>query len=570
MAAAVALALAAGRAGAQTFASPAFDPQTLTSPPLGTTLLGTPALGTQGFGGDAGQGSLRDSIERVLPGGGLPATGGPATGPAWTVTPSLLLQQEYTDNVYQTATDRRASPVTLVAPSLSINGSSSRLTADLSYTPTVSLYASQPSENQIAQNLGSDALLTVLPDALYVRATGYAAVQSLNPGSAAIGSQALTRQTEVQTYDFSLEPYLTHRFGGWGTGQLGVAASDTVADTLGGGATVQQLTSRQEFATLTSGENFGRLSSTLSASATQDSGTGALAGAYQNLVGDQVGYAITRSIVALASLGWEDIRYSGAGAPHYDDATWSIGARLLPNPDSAITATYGHQNGATAAGLSASYAPTPTLRLSADYSAGVTTAAQTLQATLSGASFDALGRPVDPQTGAPSILGDNFFGYNSSVYQAKTLTLGIAWLRPRDAFQISVQWQSQTPVGGTGTTLLASGGGLSLSQGLATSTGTTGTLSWQHDLSPDIASTLTAQYGVLGNATPLTLSNGVLTATGTQRQSTTLVALTALLTRQFTPTLTGLLQYSYTSDDAANGLPGVTSNLLAAGLRKSF
>jgi uncharacterized protein (PEP-CTERM system associated) len=521
-------------------------------------------------GGDAGASGPRGAIESVSPNGVNQRPAPPSTAPAWTVNSAITLREEWSDNVLDTATDRRASFVTVVTPSLSINGATSRLTADLSYAPSFSAYTPDAPQNQFGQSLGADALLTLSPEELFVRATGYAAVESLNGATAAAGNQVLSQRTQAQVYDFSIEPYLTHRFGGWGTAQVGAAASQTMTGALNGGATVQTLTTRREFATFTSGENLGRLSDTLTLSATQDSGTGALNGAYQDLVSDQIGYAITRGIIALASLGWEDIKYSGAGAPHYNDATWSVGARLLPNPDSVISVGYGHQGGATAAQANASYAPTATIRLSAQYSAGVTTAAQTLNNALAGASFDAFGHPIDPATGVPLDLGNNFFGFNTTVYQAKTLTASVAWLLPRDAWQLSVQRQTQTPVGAAGATVIAASGGLTLSQGLASTSGTTGTLSWQHDLSPLVSTTLSTEYGVLGNVTPLALSNGVLTATGKQARNVALLAINAQISWQLTRTLTGQLQYGYTSNDYGNGLPGVSSNLVAVELRKTF
>ena len=155
------------------------------------------------------------------------------------------------------------------------------------------------------------------------------------------------------------------------------------------------------FATFKSGENFGRLSSTVQLSSTQNTGTGALQGSNEQLANYQAGYAITRDVIALGSIGWEDIRYTGFGAPHYDDATWSVGAQLIPNPDSSIVVSYGHQQGATAASVNASYAPTARLRLFAQYSDGVTTATQSLSNALSGATFNAQGQPINPTTNQP-------------------------------------------------------------------------------------------------------------------------------------------------------------------------
>jgi uncharacterized protein (PEP-CTERM system associated) len=523
---------------------------------------------------DAAPGSLRATIENVLPGTNQPVAG-PNTAPAWIVTPAISLQEEWTDNALQTGTDHKSSLITVVQPSISINGTTSRLTADLFYEPSIQLYTPQSSQNQYGQNFGGDALLTVAPDEFYIKATGFATVQSVAGAIAPNGVTALSKQNAVQTYSFSVEPYVTHRFGGWGTAQVGVAAGETTTGAVNGGAAIQNLTSKEAFATFKSGENLGRLSSTLSFDTTQDTGTGALQGASQTTASYSAGYAITRDIIALASIGWENIRYTGPGAPHYDDATWSVGTQLLPNADSSIIVTYGHQNGATSAAVNASYAPTASIRLFAQYSAGVSSAAQSLNGALADATFDPLGRPIDAVTGATLLPASNFFGFNGNVYQSKSLSVTAALLWPRDTFQLTVQQQTQTPIGNAGQTVLAVArdtalGNIIESAGLAATSGTTGTISWQHDLSPVVSTNTSFQYGVLNNATPLILTNGVLTATGKQIQNARLLAFNAGVTWQINRTLSGTLQYSYTNDDYSNGLPGVAANLVVLGLRKSF
>ncbi len=519
-------------------------------------------------------GSVRAAVAAVLPGTNQPVAGA-TTAPAWIVTSALSLQEGWTDNALQTSTNRVSSPITQIAPSISINGSTARLAADLYYSPSLLLYTSQSGQNQIGQNLGADATLTILPEEFSIAANGYAAVQSLTGGMALPGTAAVPLANQVQTYDFSIEPYLTHRFGGWGSLQIGASASQATAGAVGGGAAFQSLTATQEFATLTSGENFGRLSSTLAVSAAQDTGSGALQGAVQNLATYQAGYAITRGIVALGSIGWEDIAYGGPGAPRYNDATWSFGVKLIPNADSGITVSYGHQQGVTAAAVNATYVPTPHIVLTAQYAASVDTAAQALNSALTGASFDAQGHPISAQTGQPLLPANNFFGYNGAVYRSKILTLGASWLRPRDAFQLGLTQQTQTPLGNNGTAVLAvvpntAAGTLTETAGLAVSSGTFGTVAWQHDLSQAVSTTLSAQYGVLGNATPLTLSNGAPTATGKQVQNVRLVAFGAGVTWLMSPTLTGTVQYSYTSNDYGAGVPGMAANLVVLGLNKTF
>jgi hypothetical protein len=135
-----------------------------------------------------------------------------------------------------------------------------------------------------------------------------------------------------------------------------------------------------------------------------------------------------------------------------------------------------------------------------------------------------------------------------------------------------VQQLSQTPVGNAfAGPVLASQGNIALAAAIAASSGTTGTLSWQHDLSAVTSLNAFFQYGVLNNYTPLVLTNGVLSVgAGQQVQNATLLAFGAGVTWQMTKTLTGSLQYSYTSNDYGTGNPGVSANLVILGLQKTF
>ncbi len=530
-------------------------------------------------GGDVVMGGLRGPVAAAFAAAGNPPPAGPTTDPAWIIVPALSLQQEWTDNALQSAPPTKSSLITVVSPSLSIAGATSRLTANVYYSPNFTEYTGVSGQNQIGQNLGASGLLALRPDELYLRFNGFAAEQSLGAGTAPNGTVAINRQNQVQTYDFSVEPYLTHRFGGWGSAQLGVSEDETtqglVGTTPGTGNSARQNT-RQELASFTSGENFGRLSSIVTLSATQYSGSGALQNSTSNLANYQGGYAITRGIIALASVGWEDIKYTGPDAPRINDATWSVGVKLTPNADSAITLGYGHHDGSTSASVDAGYAPTPRTRVSVSYTSGYSTDTQQLQNSLASASFDALGNPVNAQTGAPLQLTSNFFGLNGTVYLMKTLTVGASWLLDRDVFQISLNRQTQTPTGAAASTVVNGftfeGVPLTVNAGAQRNDGTTGSLAWQHQVSDVLTTSLYLQYGTILTSTPLGINFRTLTLLSLpqQRQNVRLVVGSAGLTYQISRTLAGSLQYSYSSDTFGAGTPGVAQNLVVLGLHKTF
>lgn len=478
----------------------------------------------------------------------LPAT---STAPAWQFTPGIGVKEEWTDNALPGAGQPQASLITIVTPTLAVSGQSARITGALTYAPSIYRYNNVPSQNRVGQNFNGNSHVTLLEEEMFLDLRGFAAEQSLNAATPPPGTSPINKQNQGQSYSFSATPYVTHRFGSWGVVQTGVSVSDTVQSALAGnlpGTSNRsiQIGSVQETASFTSGENFGRILSNVNLSAAQESGNGPLRGAYSNTATYQAGYAVSHAITALASVGWEDISYGGGNALRINDATWSAGGKYAPNPDTAITLLYGHQDGVTAASLDASYAPTVRTKLFARYSEGITTSAQELQATLATAQLDPLGNPVDATSGAPLQLTNNFFGTNGSVYKLRSASLTAAWQFDRESLQATVNRQQRTPAGHPTAGTPA---------GIA-STGTYGSLSWQHDLSDALKSSLFGQYGVTD------LAGG--------QTSTTLLVVSAGLNYAFSGTLNGSLQYSYTNSGFSGAVPAEAINLVALGVRKTF
>lgn len=507
-------------------------------------------------------GSLRGLLGDVL--GGANGDGGPLqagpSGPPWRLTPGIGVQQEWTDNATPGQSGgKRASFITVVTPSLAVSGATGRLTGSLVYAPSLSHYTSVEGQDSVAQNLNASAHATLLPERFFVDVRGFANQQALSAATPPAGTTALSRQNTVQNYSFSVAPYVQQRFGGWATARLGVSDLQTTQTALsggfqGGGQSSQTLNTRQEYLNVATGENFGRVLGNLNLSSSQNSGTGPLEGAYRSTASYQAGYAITRGVVALASVGWESIGYGASGAAagqkvRIDDATWSVGAKLTPRPDSSIEFAYGHQDGVTAATLDASFAPTARTQLFARYSEGVTTATETLQNGLATAQFDPLGRALDAQTGAPLQLTNDFYGANGTVYRVRSFSLTAAWSLDRDSVQATLNRQQRTPLTGLST---LSG------QAVGPDSGIYGSLAWQHQFSETLASSLFGQYGVDDQEL-----SGV-------RLSSRVVAISAALNWQMAETLTGSLQYSYTSGAYDRLLPATATNLVVVGARKTF
>ncbi len=483
-----------------------------------------PATGTSGYR----VGDLRDAVSSLLASGPLPFA-----GPAWIVTPSLGVDVGVTDNVLEVSSPRRADVFTDIYPSISVTGDTRRLQVNASYSPVVTLFAQTPGRNAVSQYLNGDAFATVVPDLFYMdlRANitqssitgGYGGYYGYGPS----GSPALNGQDQVQTSSVAFTPYLIHRFDGWGTGTLSYSLAYTAQSGYGvngntAGTAIpfstgpysgfganpaflanQDLLTNSELAQFTTGENLGRTNLVGTVSLQQYSGNGiygdnGVAGSggssYDNIYTLGGAYALTRSIAPIAEIGYEDLRYASVPVVQISSPVWQVGVRWTPNPDSTVTVAYGRRDGIDSAYLDASYAPTARTRIFATYSTGLTSAAQDQQALLQTANFSPgalqtsgyAGAPflTSGYTGAPLITTGNAFGTQNSLYKAQRLTVTAVLLRPRDAYSIGLVHEVDTVIAGS--VLLNSNGSYG---------GTYGQFSWQHDLSPAVATNLFLQYG---------------------------------------------------------------------------
>lgn len=584
------------------------------SPGSGGPTVGTPSLlPATGFGGggspDVRLGNLGANS---IAAGSVPLA---AATRAWTVTPSLGVSEEYssggTGGGGQGGGNGRGEFITTVSPSVAISGDTVRLHGELAYAPQIELYAPDGNQNQVGQNFNGRLLATVLPQTLFLDLRGSGAVQSTSTGQGPTATTNLSRDNTTQNYSFSASPYAVHRFGPWGTGEVGGSVARTIQSSLkqngtvqsnfgqtgfnqagfnqngqfqngffqngqgiNSAATNQNVTSYSGHLAFVTGEAFSRYSGTALAQATSYDGSGVLFGAYRDTATLDSGYGITRTITALATVGYERIHYAGTAPVHISDAVWSAGVRLEPNAASSITVRYGHHDGLDSASLDASFQPTARIHVYARYSTGLTTQAEQLQNALATSDLDTQGNPVDHLTGAPLVPVGNFFGTDNNLSKTTVASLTGVLQLDRDSFTASVNSQTQTLISGSSAAGLAASAAAGGTNG-GNSSGVYGSLSWSHELRPDLQSTLFVQYG-----TSSTSQSGVpgAPAQGNNPDQRSLSA-SASLSYALSRTLSGQFQYSYNQTSggsqfgagtraSANG--SSTQNIVLLSLLKSF
>ena len=397
-----------------------------------------------GPAGSAGQGASPGSSIRAFPsptlpqrqpGSLLPFTGSPAAGNLhgdtasslavplertarnFTVTPALGLAEEYTSNALATgARGHGYDFVTLIQPSLSVSGVSTRLQGSLAYHPEVDLYARNFSSSRVNQNFGGNLLATLLPGTVFLDLRAFGGVTT-NGAGGSYGTNNSSSSNQTQTLAFAASPYALRRFGDWGTGEVGASLQRSSSSGVGGtNATTttatdpfftsgnQTLTTYSAHAGFQTGQAFDRYNGTALLYASQNTGTGVLANSARSTATIDNGYGVTRLFTLLGRVGYEHIRYSGTSPVRIDDAVWDAGFRLTLGPESSVEARYGHHDGFNALLVDASLQLTARTRLYGRYSEGLNTDAEQLQSALASSDFDQLGNPVDHTSGAPLLL----------------------------------------------------------------------------------------------------------------------------------------------------------------------
>jgi uncharacterized protein (PEP-CTERM system associated) len=398
-------------------------------------------------------------------------------GSGWSFTPGASLQEMFTDNVFQSPTNRRWDLITLLGPSFSLLGDVPNAQVRLNWAPQVRVFARDPHETGINQQVLGTGLFTIIPEGFYVdlraisavgptgggfgalglgNGTGASGTGSLGiggtsaPGS--IGALGLSKQNQTQTSSLSVSPYVMHRFGDIGTAKAGISYNQSSYSNSGSflplffannGASQYNRT-LQELAQFQTGDFIFPWHDMIIADAGQTNGSGVSRNSSQDYLINRLGYTVSQPVELFGELGAERLRYGGIPPTSIDDMVWGIGTTLTPNPDSTLTLAYGHKQGVTGLQADGSYALTARTRISVRYSTGIQSDLEQIANQLDLADVNQLGNAVDSQTGAPLFIGTGGFGAQSSLSSVKNLTLTANTVLDRDQISLSVVLTQET------------------------------------------------------------------------------------------------------------------------------
>jgi uncharacterized protein (PEP-CTERM system associated) len=474
--------------------------------------------------------------------------------PPWRLGGSVLGSVTYTDNYRNSASNPQSDVFFSLVPRVTATADTERLVGSATYAPRLRYYLENPSQNDIDHRFAAQGVGTVVQDRLFVEFSAVGDAQSVF-GDFAGGQLAPdNQQNQVQTASYRVSPYLQHRFGDFAIARLGYAFRQVVQD--GNAAFAEGQTtpffvstgyiSNQFYGSLNSGESFGRLGWTLTASSTDFDGDNVYDGAYNRIYGAQLRYAITRELAVLVDGGWQDLRYNGVNPYIVDDPIWGVGFRYQPDESSFLSVRYGQFDGQTSWFANGGVDIGVRTRMFVNYSERLSNSGLQTGDSLSRLRVDELGNLVDNSTGAPAALAFSspLQNIQSGIFLQRRAAVAFSHTLPRDTLSLAFSWQDSDPV--------------AIAEGTQPFSQTTrsASLGWSRALQPGMTLTAAVRYGI-------SESDNV---SGDQHN----YSITAGISRALTERLVATLRYQFSSRET-NQVGGTADrNLVTFSLVQAF
>ena len=508
---------------------------------------------------------------------------GLAAGGGWTFQPRVSFQEALTDNILQTSSPRRWDLTTSVSPGMTLVGNTERAQVSLDYAPVLIMNARTGSQNALNQQLNGASTITAISEMAFLDLRAVSGIQSTrgalggggtigagniggltagaSPGG--LGQTGANRQDVVQTSSIGISPYVVQKFGDYGTLRVGYSLNLSQSTPVNGikylpfpsSSGGQNLVSNEQTLNFKSGDILNDFQDTFDIDLTQTNstsqGTGLTATSFatvpssrstREIINNQVSYAVNQWAKLNVSVGHERIVYTGIGQRPINDFTWSVGTTLTPNPDSTITISYGHQQGAESLSFDGHYQLTARTNISASYHESLGTQLENLANQLNTGSVGVTGGTVNATTGGQQFTGNNNSPIQPGVFRFQTFTASVNTRLNRDTLTFTLNSANSIATGGQSAT--------------QASTRTSGViLQWIHELAPDLTLTNSASYNV---------------QTGGIQGGGNSMAFNSALQYFITDSLSGTVRYSFFKSTSPTPLLNLYVDMLLLGITKQF
>jgi uncharacterized protein (PEP-CTERM system associated) len=484
-------------------------------------------------------------------GPGRPPPGAPPQ--PFSLRPSLEVQGAYTDNVRNTPNNKQSDFYGTIVPTITGAVDTVNLVGAITYAPRARFYAETSSQNRVDHFLRGQGTATLVQDRLFVDFSAVADARSVFGDFAGFDDSLDNDDNRVQSTSYRIGPYFLHRFGDIAVARIGYTFRQTIQsgnDAFADGDTRPFFTStdfvsHQAYASLNSGDAWGRLGWSANVSTTEFDGDGIYDGAYNRVYAAQLRYALTRELAVLVDGGWQEAFYNGTVPFRVEDPIWAVGLRYSPDETSFLSVRFGQYDGDTAWFARGAIDIGVRTRLFVDVSQRLSNSALQASDSLSSLRVDALGNLVDTGTGVPAAIafGSPLQSQQSGLFRVQRASVAISQSYTRDTLSLGLTREERDPVAVAPGTTAFSQDTTSVSVG------------WTRSLDPATTFSAAGRYGVSE------------TDSGSQRNN---YSFNARLARALSPTLFATLRYEFTSRETNQFGGRADRNTVTIALRQSF
>jgi uncharacterized protein (PEP-CTERM system associated) len=257
----------------------------------------------------------------------------------WRITPGLDLRETWSDNVNLGGDGNKQSDfVSEIAPNLSVYANSRRLKVNARYQLRALYYANGSQANDLVNQFNGAATAELIDELLFVDANGYVSRQNASSFGPQSANNSYTTTNQAQVRNFSVSPYLRHRFGSAATTEARYTHTSSRSDASGlsnseTDSINANINSGTAFTTVGWGAFFNKQNSSYSQSESQQS---------QSQGGD-VRLRVSNTLDLTAAGGYESFSYAPTDGEKPEGAYWRVGFGWAPSSRTKIDATFGRR-----------------------------------------------------------------------------------------------------------------------------------------------------------------------------------------------------------------------------------
>lgn len=467
----------------------------------------------------------------------------------WSITPSIEVQQGFTDNArHERPSQQKSDFFAVVTPGVQIIHLGDRLNFNLDYAVSRYQYYDVESESSFRHNFREIGTLEILRDSVFFDLRSSVSRIDLTPAGEISALPSTDSSNQATVINVTASPYWRINFGGWVQSELRYGLQYTHFSRGG----LQDTRTNRLTERLTSGHEFTRFlwGLTLDASETDRSDPNGGSARTRSFVGRNsdsstrlaalnTEYVINQYISALADVGYDRINDNTLD-DEIDSPFGDGGFAIRPGPRTSLRLVYGRRYEREYWNGQAQYLFGAKSRAIVTYTQTVQTSASVLDENLSYLGADEFGNLIDRRNAERLQIYDTNFNLTNNAFRRNRLDGRIQTALGRNTISLTgFDERRETDAIDT----------IQRSRG--------GAINFLRPITPVTRISSTLRYSNINYDTRDDRKDDIYSASFT-------------LAHDLTETLTGTLSYTHLNRDSTESRSDLRENVVLIGLRKTF